>query len=105
MKTDLQLLALFGHIASELNTERESLELTEPQKLFIKVWKYYDAPIELRSLSTNGGDEDWIALVPIEWANDYISWLEEGSSFGCCDVSDYTHPNYSGYLIKIGSHA
>lgn len=32
--------------------------------MMIRVWNFYDAPEEFRSLSTNGGDEDWIAVLP-----------------------------------------
>ena len=36
--------------------------------LMIKVWRFEDAPKKYRALSTNGGDEDWIAFVPaIRW--------------------------------------
>jgi len=41
----------------------------------IKVWKWESAPEELKALSHHGGDEDWVALVPSVWANQYISWL------------------------------
>ena len=31
---------------------------------YIRVWPWHQAPLALRDLSTNGGDEDWIAVVP-----------------------------------------
>jgi hypothetical protein len=68
----------------------------------IKVWRFEDAPKEYQELSTNGGDEDWIAFVPTEMNDDYIPWLESGSSFGCCCVDKY---NVLGGTIHIACHA
>lgn len=70
----------------------------------IRVWRFSDAPEELRDLSTHGGDEDWLALVPPLLANEYIGWLDSGS-FGCCDISKHDHPELPGYVIYIGAHA
>jgi|NOAtaT_6_FD_contig_41_6823651_length_380_multi_1_in_0_out_0_1 hypothetical protein len=75
------------------------------KSIHIKVFKWESAPNELKALSHHGGDEDWIALVPFVWANEYISWLESGSGFGCCDVSEHVHPDYPNYQIRIGAHA
>ena len=72
---------------------------TEP----IKVWDWDDAPEEYRALSQNGGDEDWVALVPPHYSARYISWMESGSSFGCCSVYDYPLPD--GSIVRIGAHA
>ncbi len=69
----------------------------------IKVWEWDDAPEEFKALSPHGGDEDWVALVPPHLAQRCISWLESGSSFGCCDVSE--HPLPDGSVVKIGAHA
>lgn len=68
----------------------------------IKVWRWEDAPEGYKSLSDNGGDEDWIAFIPDSIKDKWIPWMEEGSSFGCCDVSEYKVP---GGIIRIGSHA
>jgi hypothetical protein len=68
----------------------------------IKVWAFYDAPKELQALSPHGGDEDWLALVPPNYPSGYISWLQSGSSFGCCDVS--VHVTDLG-TVYIGAHA
>ena len=68
----------------------------------IMVWRYRDAPQEFKDLSTNGGDEDWVAFVPDALTHAYIPWMEECSSFGCCDVSEYP---VEGGIIRIGSHA
>lgn len=71
----------------------------------IKVYRFHDAPYSLKKLSTNGGDEDWIAIVPRNiWEKEhgYIGWLESGSSFGCCNVDMFEFENF---LVFIGSHA
>lgn len=68
----------------------------------IKVWKFEDAPKEYRDLSTNGGDEGWIAFVPAAFAEDWIGWLESGSSFGCFCVDEH---KVEGGVIRIGCHA
>lgn len=71
----------------------------------IRVWRWEDAPEELKSLSRHGGDEDWVALIPPKLANEWIGWMEEGTAFGCCDVSEHAHPELPGYVVKIGAHA
>lgn len=71
----------------------------------ITVWPFYEAPLQLRSLSAHGGDEDWLALVPAAFDKKYGRplWLEDGSSFGCCDVS--RHVLADGDVVYIGAHA
>ena len=69
----------------------------------IQVWSFYDAPEAYRELSPHGGDEDWLALIPAHLADRYIGWLESGSSFGRCDVSE--HPQPDGSIIRIGAHS
>lgn len=71
----------------------------------MRIWRWKDAPEELKNLSEHGGDEDWVALLPPRLADDFIPWLESGTSFGCCDVSEHTHPELPGYIVKIGAHA
>lgn len=70
---------------------------------FIKVWRFEDAPLELKELSHHGGDEDWLALIPPDLAQDYIGWMDCGSNFGRCDVSEHQLPD--GSLVRIGAHA
>ena len=65
------------------------------------IWSFYDAPGELRCLSEHGGDEDWIALLPADM--NQPSWMESGTSFGCCDVSEHELPD--GRRVFIGAHA
>jgi len=71
----------------------------------IRIWEWTDAPEELKQLSTNGGDEDWVALLPPKFNGKWISWMDEGSPFGCCCVDDYQHAELPGYTVRIGSHA
>lgn len=70
----------------------------------ITIWEYHEAPEELQ-ISQSGGDEDWLAEIPPHLADQYISWLDSGSSFGCCEVDEYEHPFKQGWKIKIGCHA
>lgn len=74
----------------------------------IRVWTFDDAPEDFRKLSTHGGDEDWLALVPAPIAKSwtegetYIGWLENGA-FGVCDIT--RHPLPDGSIVVIGAHA
>ena len=69
----------------------------------IVVFAFDQAPRALRALSNHGGDEDWLAIVPPRFRGQYIGWLQEGSSFGCCSVSEHELP--SGHVVHIGAHA
>ena len=68
----------------------------------IQVWRWQDTPGELRAFSDHGGDEDWVALLP-STLQDPPSWMEDGSSFGCCCVSEHIYQD--GRVICIGAHA
>jgi len=72
------------------------------ERKLIKIWRFWDAPEEYRKLSNHGGDEDWVAFVPDSLKDEYIGFLEEGTSFGCCSVSEHSIP---GGTILIGAHA
>jgi len=82
--------------------DSDTMKLRAPNH--IRVWRWEDAPEELRMLSDHGGDEDWVALLPPKLAYEYILWLKEGT-FGICDVSSHTHPELPGYEVRIGAHA
>ena len=70
----------------------------------IRVWRFSDAPEDMRELSENGGDEDWLAHVPASMSGDYIAWLDSGiGGFGMGDVSEYWRPD--GSVVFIGSHS
>lgn len=77
--------------------------MAKAQAHSIHVWKFSEAPEQFRRLSTHGGDEDWLALVPEEMAGQYIPWMEEGSPFGVCSVSE--HKLEGGCIVRIGTHA
>jgi len=68
----------------------------------IMVWRFYDAPKEFQDLSGHGGDEDWLAFVPNASGDEWIGWLESGSSFGVSEVT--RHPVHGG-IVYIGAHA
>jgi hypothetical protein len=68
----------------------------------ILVWAFHEAPDEYKYLSTNGGDEDWVAVVPAAMTDQWIPWLES-NQFGACDVDTYPLPD--GRVVHIGSHA
>lgn len=78
-------------------TTTQIVEAPDP----IRVWEFHEAPELFRSLSNNGGDEDWLALLPP--GCDVPMWMEDGSRFGCCDVQEHKLSN--GATIVIGSHA
>lgn len=69
----------------------------------ITVWPFHDAPADLKALSSCGGDEDWLALIPPSLADLYIGWIQEGGPFGCCSVDEFALPG--GWHVYIGSHA
>lgn len=70
----------------------------------IITWRFYDAPKALQDLSTNGGDEDWLTVVPAKAMDEYyIGWLQEGTSYGCCCVEVFEYPD--GTTVHIGSHS
>lgn len=65
------------------------------------LWPFSDAPVQLQALSQNGGDEDWILVVP---AGEQVPFFaEEGSRFGCCTVE--VHELSCGRRVLIGCHA
>lgn len=78
----------------------------EHKKQPMIIWEFDYAPIEMRQLSLNAGDEDWIAEIPPDFNDGYIpSWLDGGTAFGRFCVDEYDHPNKKGWKIRIGCHA
>ena len=66
------------------------------------VWKFYDAPKQLRALSTNGGDEDWLVELPPGWEeNGTPYWIEAMDS--CREPKSYPHPTKLGWKVIIGA--
>lgn len=73
----------------------------------IRVWRFEDAPPQLQSLSEHGGDEDWLAVVPIEFdGRTDMDWLLRNGigCFGVCETSRHELP-MSGRVVYIGAHA
>jgi len=72
----------------------------------ILVWEFEYAPAEYQKLSTNGGDEDWLAFIPTEtWLkmNCLIPlWMHSGTDFGICDSDIYY---LADGVVVIGCHA
>lgn len=69
----------------------------------IFVWPFDEAPESLKLLSTNGGDENWLALVPKCYTKLWIPWLDDGGSFGVYKV--YRHELENGSIVFIGAHS
>lgn len=68
---------------------------------YIRIWPFGGAPPEFEKLSSNGGDEDWVAHVPA--GMEIPGFLEEGGRFGCCAVD--TTRLADGSHVLIGCHA
>lgn len=89
-----------------MSTDRQALALRAARnadETMICVWRFEDAPSELRELSEHGGDEDWLAVFPAEMRDESILWCEEGTGFGPCEVSE--HFLDDGRTVRIGAHA
>lgn len=65
-------------------------------------WSFHEAPEAFRALSPHGGDEDWLTWAPPGFPH-YISWIDEGTPYGCCSVSEAELAD--GARIYIGAHA
>jgi hypothetical protein len=98
--------ARFLQAATELYTSGYANGLAHKGKPYtcpaipIMVWPFHEAPPALRALSRNGGDEDWLALLPDD---DVPQWMDEGGPYGCCSVDEHRLPD--GRLVVIGCHA
>lgn len=64
----------------------------------ILLWPWRYAPEEYRQLSTNGGDEDWVAFVPEKFRE---SWTPV-SPDRWFETNEY---EVEGGVIRIGVHA
>jgi hypothetical protein len=73
----------------------------------IRVWRFEDAPADLKKLSPHGGDEDWLAVIPPGAMGEvgWIGWCDPGmlGPFGCSDISEHKLPN--GDIVRIGAHS
>lgn len=73
----------------------------------IHVWDFDKAPTELKALSTNGGDEDWLVLVPPAYKDRYMNCQHWINSLGSCGEPDEHTVIIGGeeWTVFIGSHA
>lgn len=94
-KPERELLVLIRELRAAIDTAQ-----TDSAK--ITVWRFDDAPKDFRELSTNGGDEDWIAFISDAFNGQWIGWMESGSPFGVCDVYEYA---VDGGFVRIGVHS
>lgn len=76
---------------------------------YIILWEFHNAPKSLRAMSPFYGDEDWIALLPGEYA---YEWDDESvevprwmgpRGFAICDTAEYRLDD--GRCVVIGAHA
>jgi len=87
----------------------------------VTIWQWDEAPEEYRDLSTHGGDEDYVVLIPSGWVESYLVGGAEVEDpvyevtlthyqlqlmidrLGACDTS--YHRLSDGSFIAIGVHA
>lgn len=71
----------------------------------ITLWAFHDAPAVLRQLSTNGGDEDFLAIVPKELMknNHNVEYLFKNRLGNIID--HYEYPLLPDDVIVVASHA
>lgn len=70
---------------------------------FIQVYPWVNAPQSLRDLSDNGGDEDWVVVLPPGMSENrsWYFWLQKMDT---CD-SPQEYVLQDGWVVVIGSHA
>lgn len=73
------------------------------QSNYAIVWPWDQAPPELRALSKNGGDEDWVVELPPCFSKYYLCWLYATDT--CHEPDEYPHPSKPGWIVAIGAHA
>ena len=71
----------------------------------ISLWRFDEAPEELRDLSTFGGDEDWLAELPPSFDDDTPDWLYRLAASAGGDLILHNHPSKPGWKICIVAHA
>ena len=75
-------------------SEKLLSRLQNSLKRAIITWRFEDAPKEFQDLSTNGGDEDWVILIPAELTyteevgSRYYGWEYVFERFDSCDEPD-----------------
>ncbi len=76
------------------------MQMTRPPRAII-VWEFHNAPDELKALSRNGGDEDWIVVVPPGINDAYVPWIAATDT--CNEPDRFELPD--GSVVFIGCHA
>jgi hypothetical protein len=71
-------------------------------EMAVRVWNFYDAPEELRALSNNGGDEDFIIMAETTDAVDVDLAGEVAARLQVCDSQETEH---NGLKVFITCHA
>jgi hypothetical protein len=76
------------------------------KRAHIKVWEFESAPQKYKSLSTSGGDEDWVVLIPKELTYSVEQcgtplWIRKMDSVD----EPQRFPLDTGEIVYIGSHA
>lgn len=68
----------------------------------ITVWRWADAPVELRALSDGVGNGLWVAMVPKVYVEEVaLGWLDRIDTLDTPLVVD--HPTMDGYEVWIGA--
>ena len=68
------------------------------------VWQFDQAPVELRALSSNGGDEDWLVELPPGYEDCGLPfWIEAMDASH--EPEQCPHPTKPDWKVYIGSHA
>lgn len=71
----------------------------------IEVWPFDKAPRWLQEDCSQGGDEDWIAVLPIGMTeDDWIGWIHGGQGFSICGEPDVVELS-DGRIAYVGRHA
>lgn len=72
----------------------------------ITMWQFKDAPAILRALSDNGGDEDWLAIVPKSICEHGLPAFMHSSAFAIDgSLQEHEFPGLPNDVIVISSHA
>lgn len=90
---------LTSAVVNALAVVQAAVDEADPKA--VRVWRFDEAPEVLRTLSQNGGDEDWLAVLPP--GQTAPIWAAPGTSFGVCDVDEYSLVD--GSTVLIGCHA
>ena len=85
----------------KLVSDSSSYRLKVP-KFPVVIWNFSDAPQSLKDLSQNGGDEDYLLLIP-RFELDFLpSWLETICADG--DFYDYDLLGFPDFIVRITHH-